>query len=244
MRGLTASDILWVWEWGRQRHAVDRALLLLSAAVPIPAAEHLDALTVGQRDRQLLTLRIATFGEAIDASADCSHCGATLEFAVRAADLLVPDQPDDAGEPVETDIHGVHVIVRPPDSRDLAEVAAAPNIEAAQQHLFRRCVKALADDGRELGPDDIPESARIAAIDLIASRDPQADITFDLRCGSCGQAGQVAFDIASFFWTEVAGEARRLLYDVHRLASAYGWSEKDILSLSPARRRMYIEVVA
>jgi hypothetical protein len=36
--------------------------------------------------------------------------------------------------------------------------------------------------------------------------------------------------------------ARRLLYDVHALASAYGWSEDEVLAVSPARRRCYLEM--
>jgi len=36
---------------------------------------------------------------------------------------------------------------------------------------------------------------------------------------------------------------RRLLVEVHALASAYGWSEQEILSLSDARRRLYLEMV-
>jgi len=30
---------------------------------------------------------------------------------------------------------------------------------------------------------------------------------------------------------------------VHMLASAYGWSEQAILGLSPARRRLYMEML-
>ena len=37
--------------------------------------------------------------------------------------------------------------------------------------------------------------------------------------------------------------ARRLLLDVHQLASAYGWSEMEILSLSATRRNAYLEMV-
>ena len=37
--------------------------------------------------------------------------------------------------------------------------------------------------------------------------------------------------------------ARRLLPEVHALASSYGWSEKEILALSPARRRSYIALL-
>ena len=39
------------------------------------------------------------------------------------------------------------------------------------------------------------------------------------------------------------GRAKRLLMDVHLLARAYGWSEAEVLALSPARRRFYLEMV-
>jgi hypothetical protein len=32
--------------------------------------------------------------------------------------------------------------------------------------------------------------------------------------------------------------------DVHQLASAYGWSEHDILTMSAGRRQLYLELVA
>ncbi len=37
--------------------------------------------------------------------------------------------------------------------------------------------------------------------------------------------------------------AKRLLSEVHALASAYGWSEREILGLSVARREFYLGMV-
>jgi hypothetical protein len=34
-----------------------------------------------------------------------------------------------------------------------------------------------------------------------------------------------------------------VLREVHILASAYGWREDDILAMSPARRRIYLEML-
>ena len=51
------------------------------------------------------------------------------------------------------------------------------------------------------------------------------------------------FDILSFFWGEIQICARRLLREVHALASAYGWTESEILSLSTTRRHAYLEMV-
>ena len=42
---------------------------------------------------------------------------------------------------------------------------------------------------------------------------------------------------------EVAAAARRLMADIHELASAYGWSEAAIVSMSTARRAAYLEML-
>ena len=43
-------------------------------------------------------------------------------------------------------------------------------------------------------------------------------------------------------WLEIDAWARRTLRDVHALASAYAWSERDVLALSPTRRTLYREL--
>jgi hypothetical protein len=48
----------------------------------------------------------------------------------------------------------------------------------------------------------------------------------------------------SFFWNEIEAWACRVLHDVHTLAGAYGWSEREVLRLSPTRRQMYLEMVS
>jgi hypothetical protein len=68
-------------------------------------------------------------------------------------------------------------------------------------------------------------------------------VLINLRCPDCGHDWQSVFDIASFFWTEISVQARRLLQDVATLARAYGWREADILEMSSARRAFYLEVV-
>jgi hypothetical protein len=41
----------------------------------------------------------------------------------------------------------------------------------------------------------------------------------------------------------VEAAAKRLLGEIHNLASAYGWSEDAILSLSNSRRALYLQMV-
>jgi hypothetical protein len=68
-------------------------------------------------------------------------------------------------------------------------------------------------------------------------------VELSLACPDCGNAWKQDFDILSFFWAELDAWARRLLSDVHVLASTYGWTEEQTLSLSPLRRRAYLEMV-
>jgi hypothetical protein len=73
--------------------------------------------------------------------------------------------------------------------------------------------------------------------------DPQADIRMQLTCPRCAHQWETLFDIASILWHEINHWAERMLLTVHRLAKAYGWSEQDILSMSPIRRQFYLELV-
>jgi hypothetical protein len=50
------------------------------------------------------------------------------------------------------------------------------------------------------------------------------------------------FDVVSYFWGEIEDWAMRLFRDVHSLAAAYGWSEREIIGMSARRRRLYLEL--
>ena len=63
-----------------------------------------------------------------------------------------------------------------------------------------------------------------------------------LYCPECGHRWHATFDIVSFFWSEIDAWAYRTLHQVHRLASAYGWREADILAMSPWRRQFYLSL--
>ena len=73
--------------------------------------------------------------------------------------------------------------------------------------------------------------------------DPQADVQLALSCPACGQQWRATFDVVSFLWDELDAWARRLLREVHTLASAYHWREADILAMSRWRRQYYLDLV-
>lgn len=77
----------------------------------------------------------------------------------------------------------------------------------------------------------------------MARADPQADVRLAIACPSCGHQWQGIFDIVTFFWSEIESWASRILHEVHLLALAYGWHEREILALSPRRRQFYLDMV-
>jgi hypothetical protein len=97
----------------------------------------------------------------------------------------------------------------------------------------------VADDSveREWSEEEIE-----AVGERMAAADPLAEILLRFDCPSCGASFDESLDLTSFLWAEMEGRAKRMLLEVHTLASAYGWSEAEILSLSPARREVYLEM--
>ncbi len=73
--------------------------------------------------------------------------------------------------------------------------------------------------------------------------DPQAVVDLAMDCPSCGQAWTLPFDICSYLWSEVEDLVQRLFREIHALALAYGWTEREILGMSPLRRRVYLDMV-
>ena len=97
---------------------------------------------------------------------------------------------------------------------------------------------------RKKGPKMKSSPALIGELEShMEALDPAADIRLGLRCTECGHGWDALLDIGACFWDELGSRAHQLLESVHRLASAYGWRESEILALSPARRAAYLNMI-
>ncbi|CAB3803416.1 hypothetical protein LMG28688_05784 [Paraburkholderia caffeinitolerans] len=242
MRPLSAAELLCAWEDGLSRGPVDRALVLLAAASPEAAPDSLAALPIGERDSRLLALRAWIFGATLASRATCPECGEQVEFSFDAASRFAPWR----NEPPQTEIGisfaGYDLCLRPPNSIDMAALSLDSDAEARRSHLFARSLVSASKNGDPVGADRLPPEVVAAAAEALAKADPLADMRVDLGCPTCEYRWQAPFDIVPFFWSEIEAWACRILREVHVLARAYGWSERDILELSPARRQAYIEL--
>jgi hypothetical protein len=242
MHALTPQGILRVWEAGFEQHCVDRALTILLHASDGESAKALAALTVGERDRRLLSAREQTFGHTLDAYAECSACAQRLEFSL-TTDAIRCTGAEAAAKSERLCIDGVELSLRLPDSNDLRALSACGDLDSAHARLVERCIVEPTRDGEPIVAAALPANVLAGAAARMADLDPQAEVLLDLRCPTCQAGQQVLFDIAAFFWSEIGARAKRLLREIDLLARAYCWREADILAMSAWRRECYLAMV-
>jgi hypothetical protein len=165
-----------------------------------------------------------------------------MEMEMEVGDLLV-EQDDEQPSSLALRAGDYDVRFCLPDSNDLAALAACEDATGAARALLARCVISARLGDEEMPAAQLPPEVLEAVGERMGEADPQGDLRLALNCPACGHAWQEAFDIGQFLWGELNAWAARTLGEVHRLAKAYGWHEADILSMSPQRRQMYLEMV-
>lgn len=239
------EQCLTLYAQGAPRHAIDRALLLVSTTGGADGSADGDAdgdaggwadRPLGQRDARLLALRRAWFGPQFKAVLACPACQAMLSVALdlRSLDASVPQRRETA---MPAFVNAAGRRFRRPTSRDLAAIATAADVEEASMRLLDR----LALDAPPAGGWT---AHHFDAFDTAMDQaDPLAHVTIALQCEDCGHGWQAPLDVAAVLWDELAAQAQAVVRDVHLLAGAYGWSEAEILAMPAARRQLYLQQV-
>jgi hypothetical protein len=243
MKALTATQLLRIWERGVDRHPIERALIILSEEEPDASLEELSTLPIGLRDRQLLAVREATFGPRLRALLSCAVCGERLELDLSAADLRRDTVSDEGRATVKLQVGELALEVRSPNSADLAAASACADVDSAARLIAQRCIVSAWRADTLIASHAVPDNVFPHVANYLEKVDSDSDVILASSCPTCQAGAEAAFDIASFFWTEIEAEALRLFRDVHRLARGYGWREVDVLSMAPLRRRVYLELL-
>ena len=242
MRRLSTSELLSVWEKAASERRSAWPITMIAAACPDQKPEDLARLSIGQRDSRLLDLREWMFGPKLSLLSTCEACDARLELSVLVKNLRT-GQREQPAAPLSVKAGGFHVELKVPDSFDLDAAAEHLDPAAARMVLLERCVNGVTRGEEPVTVSELPAEVLDAIAARMAEADPQADIQLTMACPSCGHRWQAIFDIAAFFWRELDAWAIGILKEVHALARAYGWSERDILMMSRVRRQAYLDLV-
>jgi hypothetical protein len=244
MRSLSAQQIVQVWELGQRQHFLDRAVTMLTMACPEHTASDLASLSIGQRDAYLLRLRELTFGDKLTSFATCPHCGERLESNLSVSNFRIVELQPPQSQVYCCQIDSFELQFRLPNSWDLAAIVGQQDVMQAKSILEQRCLLQASLQGQLVDYDQLPAEIVQQFGLRMTECDPQAEILLSFTCPACEQSWNLLFDIVTFFWTELTTQAKRLLHEVHLLARFYGWREIDILTMSTARRQLYLSLVS
>lgn len=242
MPTLNSANLFAAWERGLPQDPVQRALTLLAMAWPERSADEWASATIGERDEYLLRLRDEVFGSEIEATTACAACGERLVLSftthsIRAAPAALPEKDGR----FFLRLNSYRIDYRLPTSADL--IAVTENAEGnGREILLQRCV-VVSRNEQPIDPSQLPERILKQVIERMAAADPQAEVQIELACPACEHRRSVVFDILSYLWGELDDWAHRLLIEVHALASAYGWSEAAIMTMSARRRNLYLQMI-
>jgi hypothetical protein len=250
MRALVGEAVLTAWERTRELPEQEAALAVLALALPEHNINELANLPLSERNALLLELRAATLGWRMHGFAVCPECDAQLELVLDARELAEGIRGEDTPRPNE--IAGY--TMRAANTLDLLAATAAESEEHARSILVARTVNVTRAELDQANQFASPrrtghwlESQPQPIVDLLLDRFEQmnaaAEIRAQFHCADCRSRACVDVDIVHFFLREIAGAARRLMTDIHELASAYGWSERSIAIMSDARRAAYVEML-
>jgi hypothetical protein len=223
--------------------------LAVLAACSGDTLDSLARLSLGERDRRLLRLRRALFGRRAEGESRCEACGERLDVSFDIGELLAATRGiDEEAERqvrevdgvndrrfVEFDASGMTVRLRAADSGDIAAAVDDPDPELT---VLTRCVEQVETISDLLRDSRVREALAAKLTEI----DPAAEITLSATCPHCGASCDTPFDPAGFLLSEIVAYTDRLVDEVDQLARIYGWSEADILSLGPRRRRRYLEL--
>ena len=238
------GTLLDVWERGLTQTPQQKVLTLMSAFLPDRSLEEISRLSIGSRDSALLEIFEGIFGPCLNAVTICPDCRTELEVEVAVADIRT-SFPVNSGKIRNLSAAGYRLKYRLPTTSDLLAIPPRSDLTDARHILLRRCVSEVRDAISEpIDPSEMPEQISQALAARMARLDPQANVNLSLTCPACGRAFARLLDIAIFVLGHLNAWALRALRDVRDLASAFGWSEAQILSLSPTRREIYLEMAA
>jgi hypothetical protein len=261
VRVLNGQDEALVADAGATDNAAVSATGLIVAACSIDGvgaltSEDARLLSIGDRERMLLALYRANFGEQLQAVVQCPRdaCSETVEFELTVTQLLQATGSDSEATGVApptrtaTLVTGCgkwQVCFRVPNGGDqeLAAQVARSDPAQAVDLILGRCVAQVRDaSGQPLAIDSWLPALRESLSQTFADIDRQANVSCALCCPACQTEFATVVDAAAFLMRELVGK-RGIFAEVDQLARTYHWSESDILALPVVRRRRYLAMV-
>jgi hypothetical protein len=188
------------------------------------------------RDRVLAAIYRQTYGDHIKGTLECRACeapfdmdfslGGFVDHTYAADETPVAQQLPDGSYLIQEGLQ-----LRLPTGEDEVAVIGL-DAEKAASKLLERCLVA----------GDL-QAAEAVGEEMISQIAPMLQTEMAAPCPECGHVMSVSFDVQTYLLQSLLQDQERLAWEVHRLATAYGWGLKEILKLPRSMRRNYARLI-
>ncbi|MES9852176.1 MAG: hypothetical protein ABW170_10125 [Candidatus Thiodiazotropha sp. L084R] len=189
--------------------------------------------TVNRRLQGLLAVTLATRGELLILTAHCQQqaCSQPMDLPLRIRDFLQSDDPLQVDVQSEGD---QAVEIRLPTGND--QRAWLQEGHFSPDQMLERLIREPLNTTLSAEWFENIEAALMVA-------DPLTILEIETLCPECGATNHLPVDLEHECLNSLAAEQPRLFDEIHQLASAYHWSEAEILAIPVERRRHYLRRV-
>jgi hypothetical protein len=105
----------------------------------------------------------------------------------------------------------------------------------------------ISEDGKVLNENELSFSLTPEVTELVDTAmsvlDPLIDYRIDLKCPFCKTKHLYPINLEELSLKRLNDIQKELLTSIHRLASGYHWTENEILTIPPTRRRLYLHML-
>lgn len=197
-------------------------------------------LSAGKRLECLLILAAGPQRPAFSFPFGCAACGEELELELTLEEISSLQQQADQIEAIEVELGGQRVAFRKPkgrDQEDWARTIFQDEGEAARAMLGALAVRGTTAEALDSLAFDRVDKAMDEA-------DPLVNLVCQVSCDACGEQNNLSIDLCETALGMLSRLQKQLILTVHRLASHYHWSEKEIFATPHWRRNEYLELIA
>lgn len=197
--------------------------------------------TVSERLQGLLAIANASTGASTAAVAVCSNadCREQIELQLGLSSFA-DEEPANQFDWLSPDDEKISC--RLPTGQD--QLAWQNHTQAgqdAQNNDESWLAKRLIEDrSKQSTPVQLPDTWIDSLGVALNAADPLTALDIDVSCPFCHQSLRVDVDLEHLLIEGLRLQQRRLIEQIHRLASSYHWSESDIASLPRWRRERYL----
>lgn len=197
-------------------------------------------LTVGKRLEFSLALAAGIEGSPFTFPFPCQSCDVELEMELTLTEIAEIQREADSLETIEIDVEGRPVSLRKPLGRDQEEWAG---LEFRDEVEAAKAMIGILSGDTELAKD-LDRSDVDLIDDLMNSSDPLVNFLCRIGCSECGAENEILIDLCDVALGMLGRLQQQLIVTIHKLASHYHWSEKEIFEIPHWRRLEYLELIA